>query len=144
MARTALLIRCSVEEADRIRIEADKQRRTISAYILFIMARAIQLEDRLFATISPFSNMNQVLSRRALIAPGPRTAILVRCDTSEADRIREASRRRDIAINAFVLQGLRRAWNVQSAPPPHMSDEPRTHDRAPAKLSAPAPDRSDA
>ena len=117
MARTALLIRCTTEEADRIRIEADKQRRTISAYVLFIMARAIQLEDRLFSTLNRYSTMNQVLSRRALIAPGPRTAILVRCETSEADRIREAARRRDIVINAFVLQALRRSWTVQLAPP---------------------------
>ena len=114
MARTALLIRCTIEEADRIRVEADKQRRTISAYVLFIMVRAIQLEDRLFSTLNRYTTMN----RRALIAPGPRTAILVRCETSEADRIREAARRRDIAINAFVLQALRRSWNVQMAPPP--------------------------
>jgi uncharacterized protein (DUF1778 family) len=128
MARTALLIRCTIEEADRIRIEADKQRRTISAYVLFIMARAIQLEDRLFSTLNRYSAMNQVLSRRALIAPGPRTAILVRCETSEADRIREAARRRGIAINAFVLQALRRSWNVQMAPPPvhPMSEAPPT------------------
>ena len=117
MARTALLIRCTTEEADRVRIEADKQRRTISAYVLLIMARAVQLEDRLFATLSPYNNMNQVLSRRTLITPGPRTAILVRCDVSEANRIREAARRRDIPVNAFVLHGLRRAWSVQMAPP---------------------------
>ena len=117
MARTALLIRCTTDEAERIRIEAEKQRRTISAYVLFITARAIQVEDRLFSTISPYSNMNRTLSRRALIAPGTRTAILVRCETTEAERIRESARRRDIAINAFVLEGLRRSWNVQMAPP---------------------------
>jgi hypothetical protein len=117
MARTALLIRCTTEEADRIRVEADKQRRTISAYVLFITTRAIQLEDRLFSTLNRYTAMNQVMSRRALIAPGPRTAILVRCEVSEADRIREAARRRDIAINAFVLQALRRAWTVSMTPP---------------------------
>jgi hypothetical protein len=117
MARTALLIRCSTEEANQIRIEAEKQRRTISGYVLLIMARAVQLEDRLFATLTPYNSMNQVLNRRALIAPGPRTAILVRCEVAEADRIRQAAHRRDIAINAFVLLALRRAWNVQMAPP---------------------------
>src|SRR5215813_15258445 len=116
MSRTALLIRCTTEEAGRIRIEADKQRRTISAYVLQIMVRAVEVEDRLFTKMNRYSAMNQVLSRRALITPGPRTAILVRCNTEEADRIREAAHRRDIAINAFVLQGLRRAWSVQMTP----------------------------
>ena len=116
MARTALLIRCTTEEAERIRIEAEKQRRTISAYVLFIMARAIQVEDRLVSTLANYRNMNQVLSRRSLIAPGPRTAILVRCEVAEAERIRECARRRDMAINAFVLQALRRAWSVQMTP----------------------------
>ena len=49
MERTALLIRCSKEEAERVRIEADKQRRTISGYILQIAGRAADIEERLFA-----------------------------------------------------------------------------------------------
>jgi hypothetical protein len=116
MTRTALLIRCNVEEADRIRIEAEKERRTISAYVLFVVSRAIQVEDKLFSTLSRYSAMNQVLSRRAMIAPGPRTAILVRCEVAEAERIRQSAQRREIAINAFVLQALRRVWSVQNAP----------------------------
>ena len=117
MIRTALLIRCATEQADRIRIEAEKERRTISAYILGITARSIEVEDRLFAKMNAYSSLNQVISRKALIAPGPRTAILVRCSTEEAERIRGAARRRDIPINAFVLQSLKRAWSVQIAPP---------------------------
>jgi hypothetical protein len=116
MPRTALLIRCTVEEADRIRNEAEKQRRTISAYVLFTMVRAIQVEDRLVSSLSSrFGSMNQVLSRRALMAHGPRTAILVRCEASEADRIRESAHRREMAINAFVLHALKRAWSVDTA-----------------------------
>jgi hypothetical protein len=117
MARTALLIRCTVEEADRIRIEADKERRTISAYVLLITSRAIHVEDKLFSTMTRYSAMNQVTSRRAMIAPGARTAILVRCEVAEAERIRECAQRREMAINAFVLQALRRAWSVQHTPP---------------------------
>jgi hypothetical protein len=115
MPRTALLIRCNTEEADKIRIEAEKQRRTISAYVLFIMVRAIQVEDRLVSSLNNrFSSMNQVLSRRALITRGPRTAILVRCEVSEADRIRESARRREMPINAFVLHALKRSWSVDT------------------------------
>jgi uncharacterized protein (DUF1778 family) len=117
MARTALLIRCTKDEAGRIRVEAEKQRRTMSGYVLNIMVRAVDLEDRLFTKMNRYSGLNQVLSRRALNAPGPRTAVLVRCSVEEAERIRDAAKRRDIAINAFVLQSLVRSWNVQSAPP---------------------------
>lgn len=117
MARTALLIRCAVDEAQRIRVEAEKQRRTISAYVLNITSRAVETEDKLFSKLNRYSALNQISSRRAVIAPGARTAILVRCADTEAERIREAARRREIAINAFVLEALRRAWNVQATPP---------------------------
>lgn len=117
MERTALLIRCSKEEAERIRIGAEKQRRTISGYTLQVMNRALDIEDRVFTKIGSYNPLNQVVSRKALIAPGPRTAILVRCTVVEAERIREAARRRDIPINAFVLQSLRRSWASELNPP---------------------------
>jgi hypothetical protein len=43
--------------------------------------------------------------------------MLVRCNIGEADRIREGARRRDLPINAFVLQALRRAWTAELKPP---------------------------
>ena len=110
MERTALLIRCSKDEAERIRVEAEKQRRTISAYVLHIMSRMIEIEDRLFGKMNPYSPVRQVVSRKSLIGAGPRTAILVRCSVFEAERIREAAHRRDFSINAYVLQALKRAW----------------------------------
>jgi uncharacterized protein (DUF1778 family) len=117
MERTALLIRCSTEEAQRIRIEAEKQRRTISGYVLQVTGRAVEIEERLLARVNPYSSINQIASRKSLLGVGPRTAILVRCSTSEADRIREAARRRDLPINAFVLQALRRSWASELKPP---------------------------
>jgi uncharacterized protein (DUF1778 family) len=117
MERTALLVRCSAEEAERIRIEADKQRRTISGYVLQITGRAVEIEERLLSRMNPYSVANQIVSRKSLLGAGPRTAILVRCSTSEADRIREAARRRDLPINAFVLMALRRSWASELKPP---------------------------
>src|SRR5580704_16232730 len=117
MERTALLIRCNLEEAARVRIEAEKQRRTISGYVLQITLRVVDIDDRLFAKLSAFRTTNQFLSRRALTTPGDRTALLVRCSVAEADRIREAARRRDLPINTFVLQSLKRAWAVEMKPP---------------------------
>lgn len=116
MERTALLIRCNTDEANRIRMEAEKQRRTISAYVLQITVRMVEIEDRLFAKLSTFRTTNQIFSRRALSTPGARTAILVRCEVAEAERIREAARRRDLPINGFVLQALKRAWTAEMKP----------------------------
>jgi uncharacterized protein (DUF1778 family) len=117
MSRTALLIRCSTEEAERIRIEAQKERRTLSGYVLNAMTRTLQFEDKLLSKLTDYRSMNSVVSRRALVAPGPRTALLVRCSIAEAERIREAARRREIPINAFVLQGLKRVWDIHTHPP---------------------------
>ena len=117
MSRTALLIRCSTTEAEKIRTEAEKQHRTISSYVLQVMARAVELEERLYSNLTAYRLHNPILSRRGIIDATPRTAILVRCDVEQADRIREAARRRVVPINAFVLQSLKRAWDVQIAPP---------------------------
>jgi uncharacterized protein (DUF1778 family) len=128
MERTALLVRCSTDEAASIRAEAEKQRRTISGYVLQVMIRAIDIEDRLFAKLTGFRSTNQMMSRRALIAPGARTAILVRCNVDEAGRIREAARRRDLPINGFILRALKRVWAVDTNPRPApsvMTEAPR-------------------
>jgi len=124
MERTALLIRCSKDEAERIRVEAEKQRRTISAYVLHIMSRMIEIEDRLFGKMDPSGPVRQVVSRKSLIGAGPRTAILVRCSVFEAERIREAAHRRDFPINAYVLQALKRAWASEVKSPPATDCEP--------------------
>jgi hypothetical protein len=98
MTRSALLLRCATEEADRIRIEANKRHRTISRYVVDISVRAVAEDNH------KFSNP----SRRSIA--GRRTAVLVRCAVAEAEQIREAARRHAIPINAFVLQALKRAW----------------------------------
>jgi uncharacterized protein (DUF1778 family) len=116
MSRTALLIRCATTDAERIRTEAERERRTISSYVLGVAARAVELEDRLYAKMSMHSDFNRIVSRRGHIDPVSRTAILVRCEDVEAERIREAARRRNVPINSFVLQSLKRAWIVQTMP----------------------------
>lgn len=110
MTRTALLVRCSAEEADRIRFEAQKERRTISSYVLRIASIKVATDDRLI--LRPNSHTaNELSSRRPSIPPSRRTAILVRCAVEEAERIRAASRRREIPINAFILRALESTWD---------------------------------
>jgi hypothetical protein len=110
MTRTALLVRCNVGEADRIRFEAQKERRTISSYVSNISVHAVAADDRIFSKINSHP-ATELAGRRSSIARDQRTSILVRCSTIEAERIRGAAHRREIPINAFILQALKSAWN---------------------------------
>ena len=111
MSRKALLIRCSKDEAERIRVEANKENHTLSRYVLTILTRAVAKEDRLFA--QPQDHATNVLSRRAIVEPGQRTAMLIRCSVAEAEGIRQAAQRRHVSINAFVIQSMKRVWTLQ-------------------------------
>ena len=113
MSRTAVLIRCGTDEARKIRYEAEHERRTVSGYVLNILERSLQVEDSLFHKIPRLETLNRVLSRRPKFAMGPRTAILVRCSTQEAARIRFAAKRRQLSISNFVMHALRRVWRVR-------------------------------
>jgi hypothetical protein len=107
MSRTALLISCSEEEATKIRTRAEYDFRGVSAYILNIVLRAVELDEKLlgqFQTLVPLPSRIQV--------PGRRTAVLVRCSDEQASRIRAAAKRRHTTISGFVLNCLNRSWGV--------------------------------
>jgi hypothetical protein len=108
--RTALLIRCTADEAARIRAEAVREHRTISDYVSNIAIGAVEADSRLFSNRS-HTPLNELVTKRSATAPSRRTAVLVRCAAAQAGRIREAARRRDISINAFVLLALKSAWS---------------------------------
>jgi uncharacterized protein (DUF1778 family) len=99
MTRTALLIRCDSEDANRVRQEAQLAQRTISDYLL--------QNSILFSEF-----IHPVPQTRSRALPSvPRTALLMRCDVAAAERIREAAKWRGIPINAFVMSALKNAWN---------------------------------
>lgn len=110
--RTALLIRCSRGEADLVRRAAHYEYRTMSAYVLNVLLRALRFEDRLFSKMAHADTMNRVLARTPVRPPGPRTAILLRCSTIQAEDIRLAAKRREIPISSFVMHSLQRYWAV--------------------------------
>lgn len=118
MTRTALLIRCDKDEASRIRVGAQNEHRTISDYVLRTVS-AVAVDDRLFSSI------NRDNLSRSKRSTSPRTAILVRCDVAEGERIREAARCREIPMNVFVLQALKHAWDSPVPPPRAPSHQPR-------------------
>ena len=128
MTRTALLIRCDADEANRIRVEAHNDRRTISGYVVRISLQAVAVDDRLFSRLN-----YDYLPNRPKRSTLPRTAILVRCDVVEGERIREAARRRELPLNAFILQALKEAWD--SPVPPSIratrAQQPRTDQSSP-------------
>ena len=109
--RSALLINCSEKEARKIHEQAALQRRGVSSYVLNIVSRAVEFDDRIFAAINglPGSKIRRL--------PGPRTTLLLRCSVEEAKRIRTAAKRRQTTISGFVLQALRRSWKVAEALP---------------------------
>ena len=115
--RSALLICCSVEEAQKIRREAQFEHRTVAGYVLNILSRALRLEERLAAQLSAFQSLNRVIARAPVRTPGKRTAMLIRCSVDEANRIRIAAQRRDTTISGFVLHCLKRNWNINLGKP---------------------------
>lgn len=52
LKRTALLIRCSVEEAEQIRAAARRQYRTLSGYVLHCLRNRLKVEDDLQKTLA--------------------------------------------------------------------------------------------
>src|SRR5215472_15525491 len=110
--RTALLIRCTVAEAEMIRERAEGERRTISGYMLKKLSTALQIEEKLFAGLSRLGRLNPI-TREDI--PGPRTALLLRCSVEESKKIRHAAQRRGVTISGFVMHVIRRNWAATNA-----------------------------
>jgi uncharacterized protein (DUF1778 family) len=103
-----------------IRQRAEVQRRGISGYMLNIVMRAADFQERMMAR----GITMRMLSRTAIRIPGPRTAILLRCSTEESERIHRVAKARDTTISGFVLDSLRRSWDVErNLFPPQVRDE---------------------
>jgi len=110
--RTALLISCSAEEARAIRERAKLERRAISGYMLNILMRALEFEERILAKSTGLHRFHSSPSRNTIRPAGPRTAILLRCLKEESERIRRGAKMRDTTISGFVLHSLRRSWDI--------------------------------
>lgn len=109
--RTALLIYCTAEQAERIRARAEEEHRTVSGYILNIVMRAVRNEEQLAATLIGYQRLHPI--ERFPIPSNERTTVLMRCLRGEAERIRRAAKERDTTISSFVLRCVERAWSLQ-------------------------------
>jgi|SRR6516162_3406935 uncharacterized protein (DUF1778 family) len=110
--RTALLIYCSVEQAELIRERAERDRRTISGYLLNIVMRAVEVQEKIAVTITQYQRLQPI--GRMPIPAAQRTTMLLRCSRAEADRIRQAAKKRDTTISGFVFRCVERAWKLQA------------------------------
>jgi hypothetical protein len=105
--RTALIISCSREQAATIHQQARFERRTVSAYVLRILLRWLDLEESLAA------RQERPLTAYYPVRPtGTRTTMLIRCSKAEAHRIRAGAKRRCTTISWFVLHTLALAWSA--------------------------------
>ena len=112
-ARSQILISCLREEAHEIRERAALDQRSVSSYLLKVLMRWVEFEEKLFLELSRFRHSNRVLmSRRLLLPHGPRTTILLRCSNEDSHRIRRAAQRRAVTISGFIRQCLRRSWSA--------------------------------
>jgi hypothetical protein len=109
--RTALIICCSREQAARIHERAASERRTVSGYLLRVLMRWMDLEERLFVRQE---DVGRPLTPYPPVRPsGKRTTMLLRCSEQEAQRIRAGAKRRSTTISCFVLHTLALSWIAQ-------------------------------
>jgi hypothetical protein len=105
--RGSLLLSCTKEEAEEMRVRAKAQNRTLSATILKVVLRGIDFDDRMFAEFKARA-LPPVEPR-----PGRKIAVHLRCSVAQARRIRAAARRRGATISRYVLYFLSAAWAVE-------------------------------
>lgn len=108
--RTALLISCSQEQAATIRKRAEFERRTMSGYVLRIVVRWLDLEDRLL--VMQREGGRRLSVYQSVRASGRRATILIRCSKDEAQRIRAGAKRRSTTISWYVLNTLSLSWSA--------------------------------
>ena len=108
--RTALIISCSRAQAAAIHQRAELERRTVSAYVLRILMRWLDLEDRLSGIQRETGR--PLTAYQPVRFPGPRTTMLLRCSKEEAHRIRLGAKRRSTTISWFVLHSLALSWSA--------------------------------
>ena len=108
--RTALIISCSEEQAATIHRRAELERRTISAYVLHIVTRWLDLEDRLL--VQQQQGRGRLTGYQPVRSPGKRTTMLLRCTREEANRIRAGAKRRGTTISWFVVYTLSLSWSA--------------------------------
>ena len=109
--RTALIISCSQEHAATIHRRAESERRRVNSYVLRILTRALDLEEKLSALQQ--AHGRRLTAYEPALFPGERTTMLLRCSKEEARRIREGAKRRGTTISWFVIYTMALSWSAE-------------------------------
>jgi hypothetical protein len=115
MSRTALLLRMTRDEAEKVRSEAVKCGDNMNAYVLSVATRAA-VEDQLESEMNGHTSVQED-GQVTIGEPKPsssKTALLVRCSVDEAARVREAASRRKMTIVGFIRHALRMSWEAEN------------------------------
>jgi hypothetical protein len=109
--RTALLIRCTKEEAAKLREQALSEHRSVSGCMLNVLERRLWMEERWGAGLGAPSHSPHALAK-VIRSAESRSELFLRCSQSEAQRIRKAAARRSMSISRFVIFSLQRQWEA--------------------------------
>jgi hypothetical protein len=124
-----LIIRCSQEDADRIRNLAFSEHRSLSGYLLHVLERSFWIENRVVGglTRSVLLVHPQSIKREH---EKVRTAVHLRCTVERAERTREYAARRRLSINDF-------AFFVAAFMGHHRTPPPRLNESMPRSAALP-------
>lgn len=110
--RASLIVRCSREDATRLRTGASSEHRSLSGYVIRILEHSIAIEDKFI----PLSDQRFLEAQaRSVLGTGhsqARTAVHLRCTADDAEKIRRCAARRRLSISDFVVFSVRRKWNA--------------------------------
>jgi hypothetical protein len=84
--RNAILLCCSKEESKTLHEQAHLERRTVSAYVLNIIMKTVQLDEKLSF------HFGELARYYAARPAGTRTTVLLRCSRQEGNRIHQAAK----------------------------------------------------
>lgn len=115
-SRTALLIRCSRDDAQALRAQALAEHRSISGCLLHILDRSLWIDEQFARALTPALLARQAWAFRLARQEKKedRTTMLLRCSVQEAARIRAIARIRQMSISEFVVFALWRYWKTVS------------------------------
>ena len=103
--RAAIIVSCSKHEAELVRQESARERRSMSGHVLNIVTRWLSVEERVRAERRLKLHFPEYTRE-----PGPRTTFLLRCSREEAAPIKSAAGIREWTTSAFIIHVLRQSW----------------------------------
>ena len=107
--RASVIVRCSQEDAVRIRKEASSEHRSLSGYLLNQLERTFDIEDKVPGRVAAFqARVIKIYADKSI-----RTAIHLRCTSEQAASIRKYAARRELSLSDFVVFSVRRVWEAR-------------------------------